>query len=453
MDGNAPRVVVDHPDLSATDRRVEGQLRIGLVARALDLDHDVGSAGEVGAPYDLRARRRDEDEARHAVVAGPRAQPRAGDVELAEDTETRHAGPMPSRPGEETALLGMLATRRRALARRLRSPEKSAMRAMLLTRPRSPLVLCEIDHPAPGPGELLLRVRACGVCRTDLHVVDGELRDPKLPLILGHEIVGEIEALGPGVDGFALTERVGVPWLGGVCGRCRHCVRGRENLCDDARLTGYTRDGGYAELAVADARFVFRIPRHFDDVHAAPLLCAGLIGWRAYRMCGDAARIGLHGFGAAAHILAQIAKHEGREVFAFTRPGDSAAQRFARSLGAVWAGGSDELPPAPLDAAILFAPVGALVPQALRAVDKGGVVVCAGIHMSEIPAFPYELLWHERAVRSVANLTRADGDEFFARIAHVPIETQVTPFPLARANEALFALRDGALDGAAVLVP
>lgn len=327
------------------------------------------------------------------------------------------------------------------------------MRAMLLTRPRSPLVPCELDEPRPSRGELLLRVRACGVCRTDLHVADGELRDPKLPLILGHEIVGEIVALGPGVEGFAPTERVGVPWLGGVCGHCRHCARGRENLCDDARFTGYTKDGGYAEYAVADARFVFRIPARYDDVHAAPLLCAGLIGWRAYRMCGDATRIGLYGFGAAAHVLAQIAKHEGREVFAFTWPGDAAGQQFARRLGAVWAGGSDELPPAPLDAAILFAPVGALVPQALRAVDKGGVVVCAGIHMSEVPAFPYELLWHERVVRSVANLTRADGEEFFARIADVPLETQVTPFPLARANEALAALRDGAIEGAAALVP
>ncbi len=300
---------------------------------------------------------------------------------------------------------------------------------------------------------MLLRVRACGVCRTDLHVVDGELSRPKLPLVLGHEIVGEILALGDGLQGLRVGQRVGVPWLGSTCGRCAPCGRGQENLCDHAVLTGYTRDGGYAEFALADARFVFALPDAFDDVHAAPLLCAGLIGFRSYRMCGDARRIGLYGFGAAAHILCQLAVFEGREVFAFTRPGDIDAQRFAVELGAQWAGGSDLRAPVPLDAAILFAPVGALVPLALRAVDKGGVVVCGGIHMSDIPSFPYADLWEERVLRSVANLTREDGAQFFARIARCPLRTEVIPYPLAQANEALAALRAGTLRGAAVLVP
>ncbi|MFO1052614.1 MAG: zinc-dependent alcohol dehydrogenase family protein [Planctomycetota bacterium] len=327
------------------------------------------------------------------------------------------------------------------------------MRAMLFQGAGSPLRSARVDDPRPGHGQVLLRVRACGVCRTDLHVVDGELAEPKLPLILGHEIVGEIVGLGPGVRGLQPGQRVGVPWLGSTCGRCGPCTRGRENLCDHAGFTGYTLDGGYAELAVADARFVFPLPDAFDDVHAAPLLCAGLIGFRSYRMCGDARRIGLYGFGAAAHILCQLAVFEGREVFAFTRPGDVDAQRFAVELGAHWAGGSDQRPPVPLDAAILFAPVGALVPLALRAVDKGGVVVCGGIHMSDIPSFPYADLWEERVLRSVANLTREDGEQFFARIARCPLRTEVRPYPLARANEALAALRLGEMQGAAVLVP
>ncbi len=324
---------------------------------------------------------------------------------------------------------------------------------MVLEKPGADLALREVELRSPGSGELRLDVRACGVCRTDLHVVDGDLTEPKLPLILGHEVVGTVREIGSGVEGFTIGDRVGVPWLGSTCGRCRHCSSERENLCDDAGFTGYTIDGGYAEGCVADASVCLRLPDRYGDVEVAPLLCAGLIGYRSYRMAGDARRIGFYGFGAAAHILAQIAAQQGREVYAFTRPGDTAAQDFARRLGAVWAGDSDASPPEKLDAAILFAPVGDLVPQSLRAVDKGGVVVCAGIHMSNIPAFPYGILWEERVVRSVANLTRRDGEEFFAVAADVPIETSVEAFALADANEALRRLRDGAIEGAAVLVP
>jgi propanol-preferring alcohol dehydrogenase len=327
------------------------------------------------------------------------------------------------------------------------------MKAMLLDAPGRPLRAAEVPDPVPGPGELLLRVAACAVCRTDLHVVDGDLPNPKLPLVLGHEIVGVVEAVGPGAAGFAPGERVGVPWLGRTCGECRFCREGSENLCDAARFTGYDRDGGFAEKAVADARFAFSVPEAFSDVEAAPLLCAGLIGYRTLRMAGDPRTVGIWGFGAAAHLVAQAARFEGRSVFAFTRPGDEGAQRFARSLGAAWAGGSDELPPEPLDAALVFAPVGALVPAALRSVRKGGVVVCGGIHMSDVPSFPYALLWGERVVRSVANLTRRDGEEFLALAARAGIRSHGRPYPLAAANEALADLREGRLEGAAVLVP
>ena len=308
--------------------------------------------------------------------------------------------------------------------------------------------------PRPGPGQVLLRVCACAVCRTDLHVVDGELPDPKPGVIPGHEIVGRVVEVGPGATRFASGTRVGVPWLGFACGVCRYCARGQENLCESARFTGYQLDGGYAELVVADERFCFALPNAYGDTEAAPLLCAGLIGYRALRMAGEGARrIGLYGFGAAAHIIAQVARWEGREIYAFTRPGDAAAQEFARSLGAVWAGPSDAPGPEPLDAAILFAPVGALVPAALRAVDRGGIVVCAGIHMSDIPSFPYEILWHERVVRSVANLTRRDGEEFLALAPKVPVRTAVETLPLGRAEEALTRLRAGKVEGALVLVP
>ena len=293
-------------------------------------------------------------------------------------------------------------------------PGSSAMRAMVLDAPGRALRLVERERPSPGPGQVLLAVRACGVCRTDLHLVDGELPDPRLPVIPGHEIVGVIAARGSGVEERRIGERVGVPWLGSTCGHCGYCGTGRENLCAEARFTGYQLDGGYAEYAVADARFCFALPERYADVEAAPLLCAGLIGYRAYRLAGDASRVGLYGFGAAAHLIAQVAVAQGRKVFAFTRPGDRDAQAFARGLGAAWAGGSDETPPEPLDAALIFAPVGALVPAALAAVVRGGTVVCAGIHMSDIPAFPYRLLWGERSVRSVANLTRRDADEFLA---------------------------------------
>jgi propanol-preferring alcohol dehydrogenase len=327
------------------------------------------------------------------------------------------------------------------------------MRAMVLERPTTALVARELPDPEPGAGQVVLRVTACGVCRTDLHVVDGDLTGPKLPLVPGHEIVGRVEAVGEGVTAFAVGDRVGVPWLGHTCGRCLYCQSGRENLCDAPGFTGYTIDGGYAERAVADAAYCFSLPEPYDDVAAAPLLCAGLIGFRSYRMVPDARRLGLYGFGAAAHIICQVAVFEGREVYAFTRPGDALAQGFARSLGAVWADGSDHPAPRPLDAAIVFAPVGALVPVALEAVVKGGAVVCAGIHMSDIPAFPYRLLWGERQVRSVANLTRADGEAFLAVAPRVPVRTQTQVYPLAAANEALSALRAGRLTGAAVLVP
>ena len=325
------------------------------------------------------------------------------------------------------------------------------MRAMLLEAPRRPLRLAERPRPEPGPGQLLLRVRACAVCRTDLHVLDGELPDPRLPLVLGHEIVAELVQPGPGVSGWRAGERVGVPWLGWSCGECRYCREGRENLCGEARFTGYQIDGGFAEFTVADARYCFRLPDAYPDLEAAPLLCAGLIGYRALVAAGAAERLGLYGFGAAAHIVAQVARHQGRRVFAFTRRGDQEAQQFARRLGAEWAGDSEAAAPEELDAALLFAPVGALVPAALRAVRRGGRVVCAGIHMSDIPAFPYSILWGEREVRSVANLTRRDGEEFLALAPRVPVRTEVVPYPLERANEALQALREGRLRGAAVL--
>ncbi len=325
------------------------------------------------------------------------------------------------------------------------------MQAMVLERPGAPLALREIPVPQPGPGQLLLRVAACGVCRTDLHIVDGDLDGPKLPLVLGHEIVGHVVGLGEGVERFSPGDRVGVPWLGWTDERCRYCRAGLENLCENARFTGFTIDGGFAEFTVADARYAFPIPERYDDLHAAPLLCAGLIGYRAYRMAGDAQRLGLYGFGAAAHILVQLARHHGREVVAFTRPGDEAKQRFARRLGAAWAGGSTDRPPQPLHAAILFAPVGSLVVEALRSIDRGGTVVCAGIHMSDIPSFPYRLLWEERSLKSVANLTRDDGERFMAAASETSIDTEVTPFPLEQANEALAALREGRIEGAAVL--
>src|SRR5262245_23923905 len=327
------------------------------------------------------------------------------------------------------------------------------MRAMALEEARTPLVMRERPTPAPAPGDILIEIAACGVCRTDLHVVDGELPDPKLPIVPGHEIVGRVAAMGEAVKGFAIGERVGVPWLGWTCGVCAYCRSGRENLCDRPLFTGYTRDGGYATHALADARYCFPLPERRDDAELAPLLCAGLIGWRSYRMAGDGRTLGLYGFGAAAHILAQVAAWQGRGVYAFTRDGDTAAQEFARSLGAVWAGGSTEMPPEPLDAAIIFAPVGALVPAALAAVKKGGRVVCGGIHMSDIPRFPYRLLWEERHVVSVANLTRADAREFLGVVPQAGVRTQVTRYPLERANEALADLRAGRLEGAAVLVP
>jgi propanol-preferring alcohol dehydrogenase len=328
-----------------------------------------------------------------------------------------------------------------------------AMQAMLLERLGEPLRLVEMERPEPGPFDVLLRVRACAVCRTDLHIVDGDLTEPNLPLIPGHEIVGEVVARGTRVDGVEVGQRVGVPWLGSTCGVCPHCRAGRENLCDQARFTGYDINGGFAEYVVADHRYTFPIPDGYDALHAAPLLCAGLIGYRALRMAEDAKRLGLYGFGAAAHIIAQVAVHQGREVYAFTRPGDEGAQGFARRLGAVWAGASTEMPPRELDAALLFAPVGSLVPAALQAVRKGGVVVCAGIHMSPIPEFPYAWLWGERVIRSVANLTRRDGDEFFAIAPRAGVRTEVEAYPLEAANEALDRLRAGRIDGAAVLRP
>jgi propanol-preferring alcohol dehydrogenase len=327
------------------------------------------------------------------------------------------------------------------------------MRAMVLTAPRRPLVEELRAMPAPGEGQILVRVEACAVCRTDLHVVDGELPDPRLPLVPGHEIVGLVASLGAGVTGFRPGQRVGVPWLGRTCGCCAYCRLGDENLCDRPLFTGYTRDGGFATHVVADARFAFALEGFTDPVAAAPLMCAGLIGWRCLRKAGEGRRIGLYGFGAAAHILAQVCRWQGRAVYAFTSPGDTAAQAHARSLGACWAGGSDQPPPEPLDAAIVFAPVGALVPRALAAVRKGGRVVCGGIHMSDIPAFPYRLLWEERQVLSVANLTRQDAVEFLAVAPRAGVRTTTTRYPLARANEALADLRGGRIQGAAVLVP
>ena len=324
---------------------------------------------------------------------------------------------------------------------------------MIFEKPGEPLQLRNIPLPEPRPGQVLVKVAACAVCRTDLHILDGELDRPTLPLVPGHEIVGRIEKMGPGCRRFRLGDRVGIPWLGWTCGECDHCRSGRENLCDAARFTGYTIDGGYAEFTLADERFCFAMPREYKDVSCAPLLCAGLIGYRCLRKTGDAHSIGLYGFGAAAHIVIQIARHEGGAVYGFTRPGDIAAQDFARSLGATWAGSSEDSPPKLLDAAIIFAPIGELVPRALRAVRKGGIVVCGGIHMSDIPSFPYRDLWHERAICSVANLTRRDGDELFALAPKVPVRTHTEAFPLEAANEALSKLRSGALSGAAVLVP
>jgi propanol-preferring alcohol dehydrogenase len=327
------------------------------------------------------------------------------------------------------------------------------MRAMLLRAQGTPLEAAQTPEPQPGPGQVRLQVLACGVCRTDLHVLDGELSNPKLPLVLGHEIVGRVVECGPGAERFPIGARVGVPWLGWTDGTCAYCRAGRENLCDAARFTGYQIDGGYAQETIADERFCFAIPDMYSDAEAAPLLCAGLIGYRSLRMTGDAERLGIYGFGAAAHLIAQVARYQGRRIFAFTRPGDSVSQQFARDLGAVWAGGSDERSPEPLDAAIIYAPVGELVPLALASLAKGGIVVCAGIHMSPIPSFSYDLLWGERVVRSVANLTRADGEEFLALAPRVPVRAVVETFALDAANEALHRLRAGRLRGAAVLVP
>ena len=325
------------------------------------------------------------------------------------------------------------------------------MQAIVLTEPGQPLELRDLPVPTPGPDEVLIRVEACAVCRTDLHIVDGELPAPRLPLIPGHQIVGTVEQLGERVTRWTIGQRVGVPWLGWTCGSCRFCREGRENLCDQAQFTGYTRPGGFAEYTVADQRFCFALPANEQATAVAPLLCAGLIGYRALRLAGEGERLGIYGFGAAAHLITQVARWQGRQVFAFTRPGDEEGQRFARELGAVWAGDSTDLPPTPLDAAIIFAPVGELVPQALRAVAKGGVVVCGGIHMSPIPAFPYDLLWGERVVRSVANLTREDGEDFLQLAPQVPVQTTVEVFPLAELNTALHALRRGAIRGAAVI--
>jgi propanol-preferring alcohol dehydrogenase len=325
------------------------------------------------------------------------------------------------------------------------------MRAMVLHEPKRSLELRDVPKPKPGKGQLLVRVSACAVCRTDLHVVDGELPDPKLPLILGHQIVGRVEEIGEENSNFAIGDRVGIPWLGWTDGDCAYCRSGKENLCDNARFTGYTVDGGYAEFTVADARYCFHLPDRYDDVEVAPLLCAGLIGYRSYRKTGDSRRLGIYGFGNAAHLIAQIAIYEGRELFAFTRPGDRATQQAAKELGAVWAGGSDEMPPEKLDAAIIFASVGPLVPAALRALAKGGVVACGGIHMTDIPSFPYVDLWEERVVMSVANLTRRDGEEFFEIAPRIPVRTQTETFALEQANTALDLFRTGKLSATAVL--
>lgn len=325
------------------------------------------------------------------------------------------------------------------------------MKAMMLDAPRRELKLVELPVPQPAAGQVLIKVHACGVCRTDLHVVDGDLADGKLPIIPGHEIVGVVAGKGAAVERYNIGDRVGVPWLGYTCGKCSYCASGRENLCDHARFTGYHLDGGYAEYTLADQRYCFALPDECDDVSAAPLLCGGLIGYRSLVMAGDAKRLGIYGFGAAAHIVSQVARYQGRELYAFTRPGDVEAQQFARGLGAAWAGDSTAMPPEPLDAAIIFAPVGALVPQALRAIAKGGTVVCAGIHMSDIPAFPYDILWGERRIQSVANLTRRDGEEFLKLAPQVPVRTTTETFNLAQANEALARLREGKITGAAVL--
>ncbi len=327
------------------------------------------------------------------------------------------------------------------------------MRAMVLTAADQPLQLMDVPRPVPERDQVLVRVLACGICRTDLHILDGELSQPKLPLIPGHQIVGVVEQLGAGVVGLEPGDRVGIPWLGKTCGHCTYCQTKRENLCDQAQFTGYQIDGGFADYAVAHAAFCFKLPSHYPDLQVAPLLCAGLIGYRALRLAGPAKRLGLYGFGASAHLVIQMAKHQGREVLVFTRPQDTDSQSFARQLGADWVGSSTEAPPALLDAAIIFAPVGALVPAVLKAMAKGGTVVCAGIHMSDIPSFPYEVLWGERVLRSVANLTRQDGEEFLALAPRIPIQTTVTVYPLAQANEALLALRQGAFQGAAVLQP
>ena len=335
----------------------------------------------------------------------------------------------------------------------MNAPIPDTMRAMVLEAPGQPLRLRSLPVPIPGPGQVLIRVRACGVCRTDLHISDGELPNPRLPLVLGHEIAGEVAALGPGVHLCTVGQRVGVPWLGRTCGVCFYCRLGQENLCDNPGFTGYTLNGGFAEYTTADERYCFPLPDVYSDLQAAPLLCAGLIGYRSYRLAGEnIERLGLYGFGAAAHIIAQIAVHQGKQVYAFVRPGDHEAREFALRLGARWAGGSDQPPPEPLDAALVFAPVGSLVPAALRAVRKGGVVVCGGIHMSDIPSFPYRWLWEERVIRSVANLTRQDGQELLEIAPQVPVKSEVTPFPLEQANEALDRLRSGRLQGAAVLV-
>jgi propanol-preferring alcohol dehydrogenase len=340
-----------------------------------------------------------------------------------------------------------------ASCKRLWTHEETAVKAMVLNKPKTPLVWTELPDRHPGPGEIRVKVLACGVCRTDLHVLDGELPNPQSPIIPGHEIVGRIDAIGPGVTGLAMNERVGIPWLGHTDGTCPYCLEQRENLCDHPLFTGYTRDGGYATAAIADARFAFSLGEAGSDVSLAPLLCAGLIGWRSLVIAGEAKRLGLYGFGAAGHIVAQVATWQGREVYAFTRPGDVVTQDFARSLGAVWTGGSDEMPPQRLDAAIIYAIVGALVPAALKAVRKGGRVVCAGIHMSDIPSFPYDILWEEREIASVANLTRQDGIDFLGQVPDMGIVVKTTTYRLEQANEALADLRAGKFDGAAVLVP
>ncbi len=326
------------------------------------------------------------------------------------------------------------------------------MQAMVLETPGKPLVLKEVPVPEPAENQVLIKVHACGVCRTDLHIIDGELTNPKLPLIIGHEIVGSVVSSGKNVREFLIGDKVGVPWLGYTCGKCKYCLRGEENLCENAKFTGYTIDGGYAQYTVSDKRYVFKIPAGYDDKHAAPLLCAGLIGYRSYRLIGkDFETLGIYGFGAAAHIIAQVAVYQGKKVYAFTKPGDKEGQEFARKLGAVWAGDSNQLPPVKLDASIIFAPVGSLIPSALRASDKSGVVVCGGIHMSDIPQFPYDILWEERVVHSVANLTRQDGEELLSIAPKIPVKTEITLFPLEKANEALNDLRSGKLHGAAVL--